>query len=108
MDLNGRQYTGGPLQQPAGQTHPGTQVPDHRDAAGVAPATTNVRITAVAGLVCGVLPVLSPIGLILSVIALRGYRKQAARPTLAVVGVIVSSVVILASVVYLFASGALE
>ena len=108
MDLNGSQYTGGPLQQPAGQRHPGRQVPDHRDAAGVAPAATNVRITAVAGILCGLVPLLSPIGLVLGFVALRGYRKMSLRPTLAVVGIIISAIVILASVVYLFVSGALR
>jgi hypothetical protein len=106
MDLNGGQYTGGPLQQPAGQAHPGKQVPDHRDAAGVASAATNVRITAVVGIICGCVPLLSPIGLILGFVALHGYRKISGKPTLAVVAIAVSGLVILASVVYLFVSSA--
>lgn len=99
--LNGRGFTGPQVQPPAGQLHPGTQVPDHRDAAGVASPAANTRITAIAGIILGLIPVLSALGLVLSIVALVGYRRVAAKPTLAVVGILVSLLVIAASGLYL-------
>ena len=105
--LNGQGYTGPPIQLPAGQLRPGVQVPDHRDADGVASPAANTRVTAITGIVVGAIPLLSVIGLILSIVALAGYRRVGAKPTLAVVGIVVSSVVLAASVVYFLATGGL-
>lgn len=98
--LNGRGVTGPQVQPPAGQLHPGVRPPDHRDAEGVASPSANTRTTAVTGIVLGVIPLLSLIGLILSVIAFVGYRRASAKPTLAVVGMVVSGLVLIASWVY--------
>ncbi|HAM28119.1 MAG TPA: hypothetical protein DCP11_15870 [Microbacteriaceae bacterium] len=100
--MNGNEYSGPSTRLPAGQTHPGTVAPDHRDAAGVASPAANTRVTAITGIVLGLIPLLSPIGLVLSLVALRGYRKVQARPTLAVVGIIVNSMVLVGSVVFFF------
>ena len=82
-------------------------MPDHRDADGVASPAANTRVTAITGLVLGVIPLLSVIGLILSIVALVGYRRAAAKPTLAIVGIVVSSVVLAASFAYFLATGGL-
>ena len=103
--LNGQGFTGSPMQLPAGQTRPGVQLPDHRDADGVASPAANTRVTAITGIVVGAIPLLSWIGLILSIVALVGYRRARAKPTLAVVGIVVSSVVLAASAVYFVATG---
>lgn len=105
--LNGQGYTGPQVQPPAGQLRPGVQLPDHRDAEGVASPAANTRITAITGIVLGVIPLLSVIGLILSIVALVGYRRAAARPTLAIVGIAVSALVLTASVVFVLVTGGL-
>ncbi|TFD45136.1 hypothetical protein E3T55_19110 [Cryobacterium frigoriphilum] len=76
-------------------------VPDHRDADGVPSPAANTRVTAITGIVVGVIPLLSWIGLFLSIVALVACRRAGAKPTLPVVGLVVSSVVLAASVVYL-------
>lgn len=103
--LNGREYTGAPTQMPAGQTHPGVQVPDHRDIAGVASAASNTRITAITGIIVGLIPLLSVVGLVLSIVAFFGYRRLARSPKLAVVGIVLSSLVLLGSLSFLLAGG---
>ena len=105
--LQGRGFTGPGVQPHAGQLRPGVQLPDHRDADGVASPAANTRVTAITGIVVGVIPLLSWIGLILSIVALVGYRRAGARPTLAVAGIVVSSVVLAASVVYFVVTGGL-
>lgn len=102
--MQGRGFTGPGVNPPAGQLRPGVQVPDHRDADGVASPAANSRVTAITGIVVGAIPLLSWIGLILSIVALVGYRRSGAKPTLAVVGILVSSVVLAASTVYFLAS----
>ncbi len=103
--LNGRDYTGPPTQMPAGQTHPGVKVPDHRDIEGVASAESNARITAIAGIIVGLIPVLSLVGLVLSIVAFFGYRRLARSPRLPIAGIVISSIVLLGSVVFLLAGG---
>lgn len=103
--LQGRGFTGPGVNPPAGQLRPGVQVPDHRDADGVASPAANTRVTAITGIVVGVIPLLSWIGLILSIVALVGYRRAGAKPTLAVVGILVSSLVLAGTVVYFLIPG---
>ncbi len=102
---NGREYTGAPTQMPAGQTHPGVHVPDHRDIEGVAPAASNARITAIAGIIVGLVPLLSLIGLVLSIVAFFGYRRLLLSPRLPVAGIMLSTLVVLGSVWFLLAGG---
>ena len=104
---NGGEYTGSATRLPAGQTHPGGIVPDHRDAAGVPTVAANTRVAAITGIVLGVIPALSLIGLIVSIVSLAGYRKAGARPTLAVIGVVVSAVVLIGFSLYLLMPGGL-
>lgn len=99
--LNGRGFTGPQVNPPAGQLHPGAQLPDHRDAEGVASPSANTRIVAITGIVVGLVPLLSIIGLILSIVALVGYRRVGGKPTLAVVGIVVSVLVLTVSGFYL-------
>lgn len=78
---------------------------DHRDADGVAPPAANTRVTAITGIILGVIPVLSVIGLIVSIVAFFGYRRTAAKPTLAVIGIAISALVLAGSVFYLLVPG---
>jgi len=80
-------------------------VPDHRDAEGVASRAANTRVASITGIVLGIIPVLSPIGLIVSFVAFFGYRRTAAKPTLAIIGIVVSALVLAGSLVYLLLPG---
>ncbi len=105
LDLNGGGFTGASTQMPAGQTAPGVVVNDHRDAPGVATPAQNARAIAWAGILAGVIPVLSIVGVILSIVAYVKYRRIGSKPTLAIVGLVVSAVVLIAWVLSAFVLG---
>lgn len=99
MSMNGSEYARG-FGPSAGQTLPRTDADGTSRVVRDTP-DSNRRNTAIAGLVLGLIPVLSVLGLVMSVLALRGYRSAGERGTLAVVGVAVSAVVLVVSTVVL-------
>ena len=94
MSMNGSEY-GGHLNSPAGQTLPRTE-PDGRSRSVRDTPASNRRNAGIAGLVLGLIPLLSIVGLVVSIVALRGYRRAGERGTLAIVGIAVSAIVIVA------------
>jgi hypothetical protein len=96
--MNGSDYAGhlGPA---AGQVQPSTGAADGSDRRVRDTPASNRRNAAIAGIVLGLIPVLSLVGLIVSIVAARGYRRAGESPTLAVVGICVSSAVLITTVV---------
>jgi len=98
MSMNGTEFGQGGVRSPAGQVLP-TVDPDGQSRAVRDTPESNRSTAAIVGLVLGLIPILSVIGLIVSVVALRGYRKVGQRGTLAVIGIAMSAVVLVGSVV---------
>lgn len=102
MSMNGSEYGGG-LRSAAGQTLP-TVDPDGRSRDVRDTPASNRRTAGVVGLVLGLIPLLSVVGLVVSIVALRGYRKAGERGTLAIVGIVVSVLILAGSVATLTAN----
>lgn len=98
--MNGSEYSGN-LSSSAAQARPGAIAADGSDRSVRDTPTSNRRNAAIAGIVLGLIPVLSIIGLIVSIIAFRGYRRAGESATLAVVGICVSAVVLAAAITLL-------
>jgi hypothetical protein len=96
--MNGSEYAGhlGPA---SGQIQPSTGAADGSDRSIRDTPASNRRNAAITGIVLGLIPVLSLVGLIVSIVAARGYRRAGEAPTLAVVGICVSAVVFVTTVV---------
>lgn len=97
MSMNGSEYGGG-LGSAAGQTIPRTDADGKTRSVRDTPSS-NRRNAAIAGIVLGLIPLLSVVGLIVSVVALRGYRRAGETGGLAIAGIVVSAVVLVAFVV---------
>jgi hypothetical protein len=98
--MNGSEYSGN-LSSSATQARPGAIAADGSDRSVRDTPTSNRRNAAIAGIVLGLIPVLSIVGLIVSVVAFRGYRRAGESATLAVVGIGIGAVVLAASVTLL-------
>lgn len=98
--MNGSEYSGN-LSSSATQARPGAVAADGTDRSIRDTPASNRRNAAIAGIVLALIPVLSVIGLIVSIVAFRGYRRAGESATLAVVGVGISAVVLAASVTVL-------
>ncbi|RWZ52637.1 hypothetical protein ELQ90_01420 [Labedella phragmitis] len=96
--MNGSEF-GGHLGSTAGQVQPSTGAADGSDRSVRDTPTSNRRNAAIAGVVLGLIPVLSIVGLIVSIVAARGLRRANESPTLAVVGICVSAAVFITTVV---------
>jgi hypothetical protein len=96
--MNGSEYAGhlGPA---AGQIQPSAGAADGSDRSIRDTPASNRRTAAIAGIVLGLIPVLSIVGLVVSIVAARGYRRAGESPTLAVVGICLSAAVLITTVV---------
>lgn len=106
MSMNTGGYSGGGVQPSAAQVYPSTVVPDHRDAAVPPTAAADRRVAAITGIVLGVIPMLSIVGLIVSLITFFGCRREGQSTVLAAIGIVVSSIVLVGTV-FAMASGIL-
>lgn len=103
MSMNGSEYGGG-LRSAAGQTLPTTD-PDGRSREVLDTPASNRRTTAIVGLVLSLIPLLSFIGLIVSIVALVGYRKAGERGILAIIGIVAGIAVLGGSIAVLLTRG---
>lgn len=99
MSMSGSHYSGN-LNPAVGQSLPGSD-PDGKSRSVRDTPASNRRSAAITGLVLGLIPLLSIVGLIVSAVALRGYRKVGERGYLAITGLLASAIVLTMSVVVL-------